>query len=250
MLAVSAWTAGAGAATWPHPAPAVAAGHQFVERQGHRPDPAPAAVRPEIRAGELRAERVHPVLVDAADGLLGGSGVPARAVGAVAGCTPGSPWSRCACCTGRRSWRCSHRGTPVPVRRAGPADRAGRRAAHGGLRHLDPRQRGQGGAAQSGGGGRGAGRGGGLVAGGRPGRTCSGSGCPRATSGRRGCSAAGRRGARRGPVSQPRMAGKPCNRVAAGRDHPREAMPAGRACAQIAGPELKELRWQQTRSTH
>ncbi len=73
---------------------------------------------------------------------------------------------------------------------------------------------------------------------------------PRVTSGRRGCSAAGRRGACPGPVSRPRMAGKPCSRVAAGRDHPREAMPAERACAQIAGPELKELRWQQTRPTH
>ena len=53
-----------------------------------------------------------------------------------------------------------------------------------------------------------------------------------------------------GPGQPARMAGKPCSRVAAGRDHPREAMPAGRACAQIAGPELKELRWQQTRLTH
>jgi hypothetical protein len=61
---------------------------------------------------------------------------------------------------------------------------------------------------------------------------------------------AGRRGACPGPVSRPRMAGNLCRRVAAGRDHPREAMPAGQACAQIAGPELKELRWRQTRLTH
>ena len=45
------------------PAPAVAAGHQPLERQGDRPGPAAVAVHQQVRARLLRAERVHPVLV-------------------------------------------------------------------------------------------------------------------------------------------------------------------------------------------
>ena len=51
------------------PAPAVAAGHQLLERQGDRAHSAAEPVQPEVRARLLRAERVHPVLVDAGDGL-------------------------------------------------------------------------------------------------------------------------------------------------------------------------------------
>ena len=66
------------------PAPAVAAGHQPLERQGNRPQPAPVAVLEQIRAGLLRAERVHPVLVDAGNGLHRGPGLAAGAVRALA----------------------------------------------------------------------------------------------------------------------------------------------------------------------
>ena len=46
--------------------------------------PAPVAVPETVRARLLRAERVHPVLVDAGDGLYRGPGLPARGLGAVA----------------------------------------------------------------------------------------------------------------------------------------------------------------------
>src|SRR5208282_1990840 len=66
------------------PAPAVAAGHQPLERPGRRAEPAAAAVHQAVRAGLLRAERVHPVLGDAGDGLPGGPGPGDLGVGAVA----------------------------------------------------------------------------------------------------------------------------------------------------------------------
>jgi hypothetical protein len=66
------------------PAPAVAAGHQPLERAGRRADPAAAAVRQAVRPRELRAERVHPVLGDAGDGLPRGGGPVDLGVGAVA----------------------------------------------------------------------------------------------------------------------------------------------------------------------
>ena len=44
------------------PAPAVAAGHQPLERPGGRAEPAAVAVHQAVRARLLRAERVHPVL--------------------------------------------------------------------------------------------------------------------------------------------------------------------------------------------
>ena len=68
----------------PDPAPAVGPGHWHLERAGHRAQPAPGAVRGEVRAGELRARRVHPVLVDAGDGLPGERDTAARALGRVA----------------------------------------------------------------------------------------------------------------------------------------------------------------------
>ena len=66
------------------PAPAVAAGHQPLERPGGRAEPAAVAVQQAVRAGLLRAERVHPVLVHAGDGLPGGRGPAHIGVGAVA----------------------------------------------------------------------------------------------------------------------------------------------------------------------
>ena len=68
----------------PDPAPALAAGHQLVERQGHRAQPAAGPVREEVRARRLRPQRLHPVLVDAGDGLRRRAGAAARAVGALA----------------------------------------------------------------------------------------------------------------------------------------------------------------------
>src|SRR5262252_3437591 len=65
------------------PAPAVAAGNQPLERQGGRPHPAEQPVQPAVREGLLRAERVHPVLGDAGDGLQRGTDFAHRAVGAV-----------------------------------------------------------------------------------------------------------------------------------------------------------------------
>ena len=50
------------------PAPAVAAGHELVERQGDRAHPLQAQYAAST-GRRLRAERVHPVLVDAGDGL-------------------------------------------------------------------------------------------------------------------------------------------------------------------------------------
>ena len=47
-------------------------------------NPLQTPVRRKVRAGQLRAERVHPVLVDAGDGLPRRAGLAVRAVGAVA----------------------------------------------------------------------------------------------------------------------------------------------------------------------
>ena len=86
MLAVSAWhlrhRGDREVFTNPRdPAPAIAAGHQPLERQGDRAYPDSEPVRRQVRARQLRAERVHPVLVDAGDGLPGASGPAHRAVG-------------------------------------------------------------------------------------------------------------------------------------------------------------------------
>ena len=53
----------------PHLLSLLATNH--LERPGGRADPAAGAVQQAVRAGQLRAERVHPVLVDAGDGLPG-----------------------------------------------------------------------------------------------------------------------------------------------------------------------------------
>src|SRR3984893_17652779 len=66
------------------PAPAVAAGHQPLERPGRRAEPAAVAVHQAVRAPELHTQRVHPVLGDARDGLPGGPGPGDIGVGAVA----------------------------------------------------------------------------------------------------------------------------------------------------------------------
>ena len=63
------------------PAPAVPAGHQPLERPGSRAEPAPGAVHQAVRAGQLRAERVHPVLEHAGDGLPGRAGTADIACG-------------------------------------------------------------------------------------------------------------------------------------------------------------------------
>ena len=52
----------------PDPASAVGAGDRYVERSGHRAQPAPGAVPDEIRPRKLRTERGDPVLVDAGHG--------------------------------------------------------------------------------------------------------------------------------------------------------------------------------------
>ena len=66
------------------PLPAVVPGYELVQRQGHRPQRATAAVHQAVREGQLHPERVHPVLVDAGDGLPGGRAVRVRGLGRVA----------------------------------------------------------------------------------------------------------------------------------------------------------------------
>ena len=73
------------------PAPAVAAGHQHLGRQGGRDDPAAEPVLRQVRAGQLRAERVHPVLGHAGNGLPRWAGLGVRAVGSLAAVAQETP---------------------------------------------------------------------------------------------------------------------------------------------------------------
>ena len=66
----------------PHLLSLLATNHWNGQVVGH--DPAAAAVQQAVRPGQLRAERVHPVLGDAGDGLPGRAGPGHRRVGAVA----------------------------------------------------------------------------------------------------------------------------------------------------------------------
>ena len=61
------------------PPSAVAARGRSVGWTGRGPERAQPAIPAAVRGGELRPERLHPVLVDARDGLPGGGGVPDRA---------------------------------------------------------------------------------------------------------------------------------------------------------------------------
>ena len=67
-----------------NPAPAIASCHQPLERQGHRPDAAAEPILRQVRIRLLRAERLHPVLVHAGDGLPGPDRDRGRALGPVA----------------------------------------------------------------------------------------------------------------------------------------------------------------------
>ena len=66
------------------PAPAVAARDRIVERPGRRDQRASGAVREAVRTRRLHPQPVHPVLVDAGDGLHRVGAADPRAVGTVA----------------------------------------------------------------------------------------------------------------------------------------------------------------------
>ncbi len=83
------------------PAPAVGARDGHVERRGAGPQPPERAVPAAVRSGPVHPERLHPVLVDPRDGLLGRAHLPARPLGRVA---PASRQAR-----RRRSGSCSPR---------------------------------------------------------------------------------------------------------------------------------------------
>ena len=67
-----------------NPEPAVHPRHQQHEREGGGPHPAQRAVPEGVRAGELRPQRLHSVLVDAGHGLSGHAGLPLRRLGRLA----------------------------------------------------------------------------------------------------------------------------------------------------------------------
>ncbi len=66
------------------PASAVRARDGHVGRPGAGPQPPERAVPAAVRSGPVHPERLHPVLVDARDGLPGRAHLPARPVGRVA----------------------------------------------------------------------------------------------------------------------------------------------------------------------
>ena len=91
----------------PDPAPAVAAGDQLVERPGPGPQPGAGAVREPVRAGELRAERLRPVLVDAGDGLHRGAALPGGRCGGCGASAATGSTARPASCAWPSGRRCS-----------------------------------------------------------------------------------------------------------------------------------------------
>ena len=75
-----------------HPRSAVHPGHEPRRRHGAGAQQPQCPVPEGVRARELRAERLHPVLVDAGDGLPGHRGLHPRRLGS-AGCSTGADWT-------------------------------------------------------------------------------------------------------------------------------------------------------------